>query len=299
MREMSTSAWGRRADGWARMALGALCVALAAACASSRPRPLPPVTETPTGIVTPGKFVWVDLVTDDVAGARNFYGQLFGWSFDGSDGKDGYVRVLQDGAPIGGMVSIERPEGEARESAWVGNLSVADVDEAAALVKRKGGSVARGPVDAPERGRIALVSDPAGAEVLLVRASGGDPPDASPTTGRWLWRELWTHDTEGASAFYAELVGYESDTVDIKGGNYRIFKQGGVPRAGLRTAPDDVEPQWLPYVKVEDPAATAARASKLGGRIVAQDVDAAILVDPGGAAIGLQKWDEEDAEQAR
>ena len=64
MRAMTRNAPGARIDRWARMALAVLGVALAAACASSKPHPIPPVTETPTGLVTPGKFVWVDLVTD-------------------------------------------------------------------------------------------------------------------------------------------------------------------------------------------------------------------------------------------
>ena len=29
-----------------------------------------------------GKFVWHDLITDDVDGIRRFYGGLMGWSFD-------------------------------------------------------------------------------------------------------------------------------------------------------------------------------------------------------------------------
>lgn len=296
---MGTKARGVRAGGRARVVLAWSGIVVSAACASTTPRPLPPVTEPPTGLVTPGRFVWVDLVTEDVAGAKAFYGPLFGWSFDGSEGPDGYVRVLQEGTPIAGMVTLERPAGAPRESAWVGNLSVADLDHAAALVEKRGGTVARGPVDAPDRGRIALVSDPAGAEVLLIRASGGDPPEEPPATGRWLWWEIWTHDTEGASAFYTDLVGYESATVALDGESYRIFKRGTVPRAGLRKAPDAVPPQWLPYVKVDDPAASAALATKLGGRVVLQDEDAAILVDPGGAAIGLQRWDRTDAERAR
>ena len=42
---------------------------------------LTPVTDTPTGIHHQGKFVWNDLLTDDVETAREFYGQLFGWTF--------------------------------------------------------------------------------------------------------------------------------------------------------------------------------------------------------------------------
>jgi predicted enzyme related to lactoylglutathione lyase len=258
---------------------------------------LPPVTQEPTQLVLPGKFVWADLVTDHVADAKSFYAALFGWTFE-EDGED-LVLVLQDGVPVASIVRIERPPDRLRDSAWVANLSVADVDRAAALVEERGGKVERGPRDVPERGRLALVSDPDDAVVLLVRASGGDPPDAKPPVGRWLWRELWTHDVEAAIGFYSALVGYESETVDLDGQPYRVLKQGDVPRAGVMKAPEEVHPLWLPYVRVEDAAAAAARAETLGARVVLQDDDAAILVDPTGAAIGVHAWASLGEEEAR
>src|SRR5262245_11723679 len=45
------------------------------------PPPLPPLTTVSGSPRLPGKFVWADLVTDDVAAAQKFYGQLFGWTF--------------------------------------------------------------------------------------------------------------------------------------------------------------------------------------------------------------------------
>jgi predicted enzyme related to lactoylglutathione lyase len=267
------------------------------ACATSQVSSLPPITEEPTQLVLPGKFVWADLVTDHVADAKSFYGALFDWTFE--DHGDDCVRVLQHGVPIACIVRIARPPDRLRDSSWVANLSVADVDRAAALVVERGGDVERGPRDVPERGRLALVSDPDDAVLLLVRASGGDPPDAEPPVGRWLWRELWTHDVESAIGFYSELAGYESETVDLDGRPYHVLKRGDVPRAGVIQAPEEVHPLWLPYVRVEDAAAAAARAETLGARVVLQDPDAAILVDPTGAAIGVHAWAGRSAEEAR
>src|SRR5262245_31241075 len=42
---------------------------------------LPPLTTASGNPRLPGKFVWADLVTDDVLTARKFYAQLFGWTF--------------------------------------------------------------------------------------------------------------------------------------------------------------------------------------------------------------------------
>jgi len=277
------------------LVLGA-AVALASACASA-PRPIiSPVTDAPTQVVRPGKFVWVDLVTHDVAGAKAFYGALFGWTFDGEE--DGYVTVLLDGSAIAGIVDVERPEGWARESGWLGNLSVADVDRAAAAAAEAGGVVERGPVDAPERGRMALVRDPAGAHVLLLRSASGDPPDELPPRRRFLWRELWTQDVGAAIDFYAAIAGYDAESVEFRDQIYRVLTVDGVPRAGVVEAPTEVDPQWLPYVRVENPAFIAERAKALGARVVLRDDDAVILVDPTGAPIGVQAWGEKPPEVA-
>ena len=72
---------------------------------------------------------------------------------------------------------------------------------------------------------------------------------------------------------------------------YRVLRRGDIRRAGVLLAPDEVSAQWLPYVRVEDAAGTAARAVKLGAEVVSQDEDGAILIDPTGAAIGVQSWD--------
>jgi predicted enzyme related to lactoylglutathione lyase len=293
---MGTVRRTRGSHRWRRLAWAVIGLAFGSACASTSLPWIPPVTEEPTQLVKAGKFVWVDLVTQDVASAKSFYGAVFGWTFLPGDR---YTQVLHDGRPIAGIVRARDPE---RGSEWVGNLSVADVDRAAALVSERGGVIEREPVDAPERGRLALVSDPEGALLLLLRASGGDPPDAEPPVGTWLWRELWTHDVDSANGFYTALAGYEPETVEFRGRPYHVLKEGGVPRAGVVAAPPEVNPLWLPYVRVADPGDTAARAESLGARVVMQDEHGAILVDPAGAPIGIQAWggsEDQDAEGAR
>jgi predicted enzyme related to lactoylglutathione lyase len=276
--------WHRR---WCAAALVA-GIALGTACASMAPLHLTPITQQPTQLVEPGRFVWVDLVTQDVARARSFYGDLFGWTFRGGDG---YTEVLHDGTPIAGIVAATDPE---RGSEWLASLSVADVDRASALASEGGGIVERGPLDVPDRGRLALVSDPEGALLLLLRASTGDPPDADAVVGGWLWIELWTHDADAATRFYAELVGYEFEVLELDGHPYHVFAVEDEPRAGVVDAPPEVNPLWLPYVRVEDPEAIASRAAALGARVVMRDDQAAILVDPTGAPIAVQVWPPSD-----
>ena len=51
-------------------------------CSRELPK-VPPVTASPSGEYHPGKFVWHDLMTTDVPAVKKFYGDLFGWEFDG------------------------------------------------------------------------------------------------------------------------------------------------------------------------------------------------------------------------
>ncbi len=266
--------------GW----LSALGLLSSLACATSPSISFPPIGGAATHAIQPGRFVWLDLVTPDVESAQAFYGGLFGWTFEsGSD----YVTVLHAGAPIAGMVSREVAEG----SLWISSLSVVDVDRAAERVRQAGGIVRRGPLDAGERGRMALVTDPGGALVLLLRATGGDPPDVRAEPGGWLWRELWTHDVSEALAFYTSVVDYERREVSFRGGTYTVLETNGEPRAGVAELPDpEIRSNWLPYVRVKDPDRTVTRAETLGARVLVRDENAAILLDPNGAPLGIQRW---------
>jgi len=65
---------------------------------------LTPVASPPTEVYHQGKFVWHDLLTSDVATAKKFYGELFGWSFK----KQGrYTVVLNNPHALSGTTKNE------------------------------------------------------------------------------------------------------------------------------------------------------------------------------------------------
>ena len=246
---------------------------------------------------TPGRFVWYDLVTDDVAAARAFYGELFGWEFEEIPGHPNqFVLIRSGGIPIGGLVQLERERPDSAGSRWIGSLSVTDVDVMAQRFRDRGGAVLGGPVDIDKRGRVAVVSDPQGAVLALVRTEDGDPPEREPRVNDWLWQELWTTDGPTALAFYQDMIGYQSQTVDIPAGAYHVLQRDGHSYAGLAQLPwDSVPPIWLPYIMVEDPGAVSARVEALGGRVVLspdqiQSRDAAVIEDPTGGKLAVQRW---------
>lgn len=278
----------------------ALVVSLAVAsgaCASGKVATTP--AAAPGAGDTVGRFVWHDLVTRDAAACRAFYGSLLGWEFDATtrNGRP-YVIVRADGQPAGGIV--ERTEMKTEHAAWLAYLSVPDVEKAIGQVTGAGGKVLLAPTAVGAYGRIAVVLDPQGAPLGLAGVTGtlaAEP--AQPVVNRFFWMEYLAKDGRAALSFYKGLGGYESAVSVTEGGvEYNVLKRQR-SRAGLLQLPaalKGVEPNWLPYVRVEDPASLAAKARSLGGKVLLEPRaeirkgTLAIVSDPTGGTVALQKW---------
>ncbi len=277
-----------------------LAVLLAGCTSTATQIIVPPLTTPASQSHSVGKFVWYDLLTSDVPAVKRFYGGLFGWEFESVDSTEiAYTLILNQGQAIGGIVQTADAKNVKGEQ-WISYLSVPDVDKATDLVKNKGGRVLREPFDLDNRGRVAVVTDPQGTLFVVVRSSSGDPADSEPADFTWLWTELFTSDAKAASRFYQELVGYEVDEVDA-GVNilYHTFNTSDTPRAGMLKIPEpwkNVKPNWLPYIRVNDPASLVRKVEALGGRVLlapdpkVRNGSAAIIADPTGGVLAIQKW---------
>ena len=245
-----------------------------------------------------GKFVWRDLVTEQPDAVKPFYAALFGWEFEETRALGApYTLIKSGGQYIAGISRTRRSRPEQPVSQWLSFMSVADVDRAAEQTRQAGGSVVAGPLDLPNVGRGAVVLDPDGAPLGLLRSRIGDPADtAEPPLHRFLWTEHLSRDPQASAAFYAALAGFEVRRHDFAGRPYWVLVKGR-ERAGLLRNPTSVDqPIWLPYVRVADPAASAARAVQLGGRVrlaprgELRGGSLALIADPGGAMLALQQW---------
>jgi len=250
-----------------------------------------PVTDAPSGITYPGKFIWHDLLTPDPVSAGTFYEALFGWQIEYLKH---YAVVRNGDKPVAGILRATPPDGGTKDGVWIPSVSVADVNAAVSLVKANGGTVLKGPVDMDRRGRAVLIRDPQGADLVLLNAKGGDPVDAEAAIGDWLWNEIWSVDPESIGNFYRAVLGYDDL---VSGDKYHIFMHNEEWRAGIRVVQDDKEHMlWVPVVRVADPAATAQRVNELGGVVwVAPDEapskgDTALIGDPTGALLLIQRW---------
>jgi uncharacterized protein len=247
-----------------------------------------------------GKAVWHDLITEDVDAARRFYGGLFGWSFEEATGpgRRGYALARSGNVYVAGFVPVVAPADGSRLSRWLPYLSVTDVDQSVTSGVAAGARVAVAARNV-SLGRVAAIVDPEGAVIGVVKSNVGDPDDKTTAAapGRVVWTELLSNDSSAAAAFYRSMVGYEVRDVERRGGTYTLLANGGTDRAGILKNPaQEWNPVWLTYFGVQDAAAAAKKAEELGGKILLpaspelRDGSMAVVADPSGAVLVLQKW---------
>jgi len=290
-----------------RPAAALVCALFVVACATVQ-IDLPSVSEASSGERSPGKIIWHDLLTNDLAGSKKFYGSLFGWEFEsigrdsGFSNESAYTLIRHNGNLIGGMIDTVALNGRDDISQWVVVMSVLNVDTAAAQFEADGGEVIAAPTDLQRRGRLALVRDAEGALLALLQTRDGDPADSEPVINEFLWDELWTSSTDKATVFYGSVTGLQADEWDIdedqsSNATYRLLKSGEIPRVGIMANPlEDLGPVWVSYLRVESPADIAGRADAFGGRVIIEAQarplggEVAFIAGPSGAGIALQTW---------
>lgn len=250
-----------------------------------------------------GRFIWYELITPDMAGAKRFYGDLVGWTAQDlppmPGGGEPYAIFSADGNGVAGVMN----RGEAMKAmppSWTGYVCVNDCDAAAAKVKALGGSVMSEPLDIPGIGRFAVVADPSGAVFAIMKPTppeGGRPQVPPGTEGHTSWHELYGGEPEAGLAFYRELFGWSAGDVFDMGpmGKYQLFANQDGQVGGMMRKPEQVPmPYWNYYFRVGDIDAAAERAKAGGAQILMGPMEVPSGdwvfqgVDPQGAQFSVQ-----------
>jgi predicted enzyme related to lactoylglutathione lyase len=246
----------------------------------------------------PGKFVWLDLATENPASARAFYGAVFGWRFrDAAGVPASYALIENASGKVAGVFRHERPAGATVGARWLALISVSDPQRAASLVRERGGEVLLPPKAFRGRGTHAVFRDPDGAVFGVLASEDGDPPDTPVEDGDLFWLDLFAPDPAKSAAFYAAIAGYQVDVGDVAGRTRTILSTSGIARAGVARMPPGVNrPAWLPYILVDNVPATLERVRRAGGKVVMPpraDLLAgnlAVIADREGGVIGIVNW---------
>jgi uncharacterized protein len=245
------------------------------------------------------RFIWHELLTTDVRGAKAFYADIVGWGTrDVSIPGPAYSFFTFEDAPVTAVMNL--PEEARRAGAmpcWMGYVKVDDVDTAVDRISRLGGRVRVPPTTIPNISRFSVVADPQMASFVLVQ---GLKPSQTPfpkpnTLGRVGWHELFATDWETAFVFYNELFGWKKEDIDAgPTGAYQRFSAGGETIGAMSNKPPTMPlPFWLYYFNVDDIEAAANRVGAGGGQVLYGPIEVpggtwtVHCMDPQGAIFGL------------
>jgi predicted enzyme related to lactoylglutathione lyase len=237
---------------------------------------------------------WVETLQADPGAAQRFYAELFGWEIVGGEE---YAVARLRGLDVAGIAALPAPD---VSQAWFTHVRVAEVDQAAARVTDAGGMVIAAPFEASPAGRVAVVADPAGAQLCLWQAEIREGAQVVNEASAWSMSALQTPDPKAAEAFYAAAFGWVSEPW----GPITLFRLPGyvggepaqpVPRDVVAVMlATDAAAGWSVDFWVADIELAVRDAVRLGGSVIAAPFErppfrSAVLADPGGATFSISE----------
>jgi len=106
-------------------------------------------------------FRWVELNTDDLDGAKEFYSEIFNWKVEAfEDSSIPYYFVKTGGDAEGGMMGKTSSR---TPTAWTPFMEVKDLSSVCDKVERLGGRILKHKTSIPGMGWFAVLHDPQGA----------------------------------------------------------------------------------------------------------------------------------------
>ncbi|MDQ0799733.1 VOC family protein [Arthrobacter sp. SLBN-112] len=235
-----------------------------------------------------GAPCWVDTWQPEPQAATEFYGQLFGWSFDeaipmsGIDGE--YYRARLNGHLVAG-VGQAPPQSPA---GWLTHVRVEDVSEASARAEQAGG---RQLMSLDAHTPTALVADSSGVLFCLRQAGEHEGVELADQPNCWAMSSLHTPDLGKARDFYRTMFAWELKSSPDAAFSLWLLQDRMVAVA-TSTEGVDVPPNWSVNFAVDSADTTADRAVALGGGILMEPSNtpgfrSAVISDPWGGVVAV------------
>jgi uncharacterized protein len=226
---------------------------------------MPKLDTHPNGIPS-----WIDVMvetTEQRDALMNFYTSLYGWTWDVGDEQMGYYSIANsDGAPVMGL-----GQGPGGVGAMVPYFATDDINAAAAKAAELGGTVFMGPMEVPEAGTMALVSDPTGAVHGLWQAGNFQGFGVAYEANAAGWFDHASSDPAAAAAYYQGLTGHS--VIEPEPG-MRVLTAGEQWFASVTENQVDqrTTAQWNSIYVVETLEAARNKIRELGGTIVLEEM---------------------------
>jgi predicted enzyme related to lactoylglutathione lyase len=243
-----------------------------------------------------GAPTWIDLLTSDLDRAKDFYGTVFGWTFESAGPEyGGYVTASKDGHPVAGLMGndpqFRTPDG------WTTYLHTADINATLRAATAAGGAACSEPMEIKDKGHMATVTDPTGAFFGLWQPNGHNGFEVINEAGAPVYFQLTTTDYGKALDFYREVFGWQtyavSDTDEFR---YSIAIFDGDALLGVMDGttdlPEGVPSNWVFFLGADDVDKTVQLVKENGGTVIRDAEDTsygrlAAVADPTGAGFNL------------
>jgi uncharacterized protein len=223
----------------------------------------------PTLVV--GAPCWIDLYSSDTDKAKEFYGQLFGWTpEDAGPEFGGYFTFLKDGKHVAGCMHNDGSTGA--PDAWSVYLTTDDVERTVADARANGAQVYVEPMDVTDNGRMAMIGDPGGAAIGTWQPGTVKGFEVRNEVGTPAWFELHTRDYDKSVDFYRDVFKWDAHAMsDSPEFRYTTLGEGDNSLAGIMDATafvrDGTPAAWSVYFEVADADAALERVVELGGKV--------------------------------
>jgi uncharacterized protein len=117
-------------------------------------------------------FVHVELHTNDLTKAKDFYAKLFGWKLQDvpMPGGSSYTMIDVGGGTGGGMMTNQAP---GTPPHWMAYVGVDDVRASTKKARDLGAKVVVDVMEVGEYGTMSVITDPTGATIAMWQPKGG------------------------------------------------------------------------------------------------------------------------------
>lgn len=251
-----------------------------------------------------GVFSWVDLITSDQEAAKQFYTELFAWTFQDMPVDDGstYSMAFKGDRSVAALFA--RPDDMQQiPPHWNSYIAVNDLDATVHSWQEHGGTVVMPMCDIMDSGRMAMVKDPTDGIVGLWQAKEFFGAGLVNEVNTFCWTELQTRGADKAAEFYQSVFGWELE-VDEKPPNYITASVKGRMNCGMfdmdkAKLPAEIPSSWAVYFNVADLDEALAVVNRLGGKVLMDPMDIepgrfTTVMDPQGAKMALMQVNDPD-----
>jgi predicted enzyme related to lactoylglutathione lyase len=239
-----------------------------------------------------GTPCWIDYGAADVEGAKAFYAEVLGWTYEGGDDPEygGYMTCQTKGLAAAGMAPQQDPNDPPK---WMTYFASDDLDATAKRITEAGGTLLFEPMDVGPMGRMVIARDPEGHPFGVWQGAEHTGARIYNEPGSLVWNEAAVDDPDAERTFYGAVFGFTFDEMPDSGG-YTTFKTDGGPLGGLTRHEPGSPKGWTTCFSVTSADAAVAAVEKGGGKVTtpAQDMPFgrfAVLEDAWGAPFSVMQ----------